>query len=111
MRAEGLEPPSSFEHWHLKPACLPISSRPLASILVAHARRRGHPADKVESNVCSFHFRTGPMRSRSEFLAVRRLVAEGLADREIARLTGIPRRTVSGWRRGRAGVAVETSAL
>src|ERR1044072_2203376 len=28
MRAEGLEPPSSFEHRHLKPACLPISPRP-----------------------------------------------------------------------------------
>ncbi len=30
MRAEGLEPPSSCEHRHLKPACLPISPRPPA---------------------------------------------------------------------------------
>lgn len=28
MRAEGLEPPSSFEHWHLKPACLPNFTTP-----------------------------------------------------------------------------------
>ena len=28
MRAEGLEPPSSLEHRHLKPACFPISPRP-----------------------------------------------------------------------------------
>ena len=40
------------------------------------------------------------MRSRDEFLAVKRLVAVGHADHEIARLTGIPRRTISGWRRG-----------
>lgn len=100
MRAEGLEPPSSFEHWHLKPACLPISSRPPASILVAHARCRGHPMDRIESNICSFRLRIGPMHSRDEFLAVKRLVSIGHADHKIVRLTGIPRRTISGWRRG-----------
>lgn len=31
VRAEGLEPSNSFEHRHLKPACLPISSRPRRS--------------------------------------------------------------------------------
>ena len=40
------------------------------------------------------------MRSRDEFLAVKRLVTAGHPDREIARLTGVPRRTISGWRRG-----------
>jgi hypothetical protein len=40
------------------------------------------------------------MRSRDEFLAVKRLVTAGRADREIARLTGVPRRTISGCRRG-----------
>src|SRR5215213_1562119 len=36
MRAEGLEPPRSFEHRHLKPACIPIPPRPRApSILVS----------------------------------------------------------------------------
>jgi hypothetical protein len=30
VRAEGLEPSSSFEHGHLKPARLPISPRPHA---------------------------------------------------------------------------------
>ena len=38
MRAEGLEPPSSFEHWHLKPACLPISPRPRGSPFGLNAR-------------------------------------------------------------------------
>src|SRR5262249_13211324 len=28
MRAEGFEPPSSLEHRHLKPACLPVPPRP-----------------------------------------------------------------------------------
>lgn len=28
VRAGGLEPPSSSEQWHLKPSCLPVSSRP-----------------------------------------------------------------------------------
>ena len=28
VRAVGLEPTSSFEHRHLKPACLPVSPRP-----------------------------------------------------------------------------------
>ena len=40
------------------------------------------------------------MRSESEFLGVRGLTAKGHSDREIEELTGIPRRTVSGWRRG-----------
>lgn len=40
------------------------------------------------------------MRSQREVLRVKKLVAEGHRDKEIARLTGIPRRTISGWRRG-----------
>jgi hypothetical protein len=40
------------------------------------------------------------VRKRDEFLRVQQLVSTGLADREIAQVTGIPRRTVSDWRRG-----------
>jgi hypothetical protein len=43
------------------------------------------------------------MRSQREVLAVKRLVAEGRLDREIAQLTGIPRRTICDWRRGKGG--------
>jgi Homeodomain-like domain-containing protein len=55
------------------------------------------------------------VRSRAEYEQVVRLVAEGLNDCEIARLTAIPRRTVHDWRRSarrcggrrrRAGCAV-----
>jgi hypothetical protein len=40
------------------------------------------------------------MRGHDELLKVRGLLAAGHADREIARTTGIPRRTIAGWRRG-----------
>jgi hypothetical protein len=40
------------------------------------------------------------MRSKREFLKVTQLAAKGHCDQEIERITGIPRRTVSGWRRG-----------
>jgi hypothetical protein len=40
------------------------------------------------------------MRTHDEFLEVKRLVTAGHSDQEIAWLTGVPRRTVSGWRRG-----------
>jgi hypothetical protein len=40
------------------------------------------------------------VRSSAEFHAVECLLRAGRGDREIARLTGIPRRTISGWRRG-----------
>jgi integrase len=39
VRAEGLEPSSSFEHGHLKPARLPISPRPRAQGSYRSARR------------------------------------------------------------------------
>lgn len=38
------------------------------------------------------------MRSAEEFEAVRKLVAQGLNDCAIARQTGVPRRTIWGWR-------------
>jgi hypothetical protein len=41
------------------------------------------------------------VRPESEFQEVLRLVAEGLNDCEIARRTGIPRRTILDWRLGR----------
>lgn len=41
------------------------------------------------------------MRSRKEFLAAANLARRGLSDSEISARTGIPRRTVSDWRRGK----------
>jgi hypothetical protein len=40
------------------------------------------------------------MRTHDEFLRVEQLLSVGRTDQEIAQVTGIPRRTVSGWRRG-----------
>lgn len=48
------------------------------------------------------------MRSRDEFLKVERLVEVGQCDEEIARVTGIPRRTISGWRRGESRIRRRT---
>ena len=95
MRAVGLEPTRSFEHGHLKPACLPVSSRP----------RRGHRTrSRVESVGGAFYVggiqrRGATMRSAEEFNEVQRLVAAGMNDCAIARLTGIPRTTVRDMRR------------
>ena len=41
------------------------------------------------------------MRSTAEFRAAKQLVHTGLSDKEVSRRTGIPRRTISDWRRGR----------
>lgn len=41
------------------------------------------------------------MRSHQQLQEVRRLIARGMGDREIAARTGIPRRTVCDWRSGR----------
>src|SRR5687767_6000837 len=38
MRAEGLEPPSSLEHRHLKPACLPNSTTPAGVVRIEPSR-------------------------------------------------------------------------
>lgn len=43
----------------------------------------------------------GALRSREEILKVMALVKAGRSDREIEQRTGIPRRTISDWRRGR----------
>ncbi len=97
MRAEGLEPPSSFEHRHLKPACLPFHH--------ARARTKSRPPESIRSagdltNLCSCPKGTGNVRSRSELDQVLSLVRAGCVDRCIAQRTGIPRRTISDWRRG-----------
>lgn len=39
VRAEGLEPSSSFEHGHLKPERLPVSPRPQANDPIAAIER------------------------------------------------------------------------
>lgn len=44
------------------------------------------------------------MRRQAEYLEVLKLVEGALCDQEIARVTGIPRRTISGWRRGEGRV-------
>jgi hypothetical protein len=41
------------------------------------------------------------MRTDEEFRGVRTLIGQGLNDCEIARLTGIPRRTIRDWRQDR----------
>lgn len=50
------------------------------------------------------------MRSRDEVLEVKALIASGRSDREIAKVIGIPRRTISGWRRGRDQVRDRTKS-
>lgn len=42
------------------------------------------------------------VRSRAEYAEVGRLVEKGECDKEISRATGVPRRTVSDWRRGKS---------
>ena len=49
------------------------------------------------------------MRSRRQFLEVRKLVSAGWSDREISRATEIPRRTVFGWRRETEGQICDRS--
>src|SRR5688500_13104105 len=41
VRAEGFEPPSSFEHRHLKPACLPDFTTPAGGSLYVGIQREG----------------------------------------------------------------------
>jgi transcriptional regulator with XRE-family HTH domain len=43
-------------------------------------------------------------RSQADYLTVTALIGDGLGDSEIARRTGIPRATISGWRHGRGTV-------
>jgi hypothetical protein len=100
MRAEGLEPPSSFEHRHLKPACLPISPRPphinsRAAEGAVGIRRHEYSRTYVRSCL-----RGGAVRSRGELSEALRLCQLGHSDREVEEQTGVPRRTVSDWRRG-----------
>ena len=50
------------------------------------------------------------MRSAEEFEAVQSLITTGMNDCEIARQTGIPRRTVWEWRSGRASIRARGSS-
>jgi hypothetical protein len=47
---------------------------------------------------------TKPLRSQREFAQAMALVRAGRSDRDVAAQTRIPRRTISGWRRGERGV-------
>ena len=91
VRAEGFEPSRSFEHRHLKPACLPF-----------HHARRAHERtafDHIESVGRSLltwlHLRRQEGGAScdllEEFETVQRLIAAGMNDCAIARQTGIPR--------------------
>ncbi len=94
MRAEGLEPSRSFEHRHLKPARIPISPRPRASD--PNASSISEPCQSCELRSRMKARKGLIVRQRHE--AVQRLIATGLNDCAIARLTGIPRPTVRDWR-------------
>jgi Homeodomain-like domain len=89
MRAEGLEPSSSFEHRLLKPGCLPVPPRP---------RRKCRGAEGIVRHVVHI----GNMRSREEFEQALLLLRQGLTPTDVARATGIPRATVRDWGNGRA---------
>ena len=101
----GLEPTSSFEHRHLKPACLPVSSRPRRSDLNAGSsiicRQR-----RLVFAVLREERRT--VRSAEEYNEST-TVACGMNDCEIARRTGIPRRTICDWRRKCARLTRDTA--
>ena len=51
------------------------------------------------------------MRSKSDYAHVQSLLANGLNDCEVARVTGIPRTTVRDWRRGRVRFGRRESSL
>lgn len=93
MRAEGLEPSRSLEHGHLKPACLPVTSRPRAAIVPLPVWRI------CQCSAVGWRSREGGLvRSAQDYDAVMRLVGDGLNDRVVAEMTGVPRRTIWGWR-------------
>ena len=94
VRAVGLEPTRSFEHGHLKPARIANFATPAA-----------WPSYPLAHPVCRWWFlrwrhpaKGATMRSADEFNEVRQLIAAGMNDCAIARLTGIPRPTVRDWR-------------
>ena len=97
VRAEGLEPSSSFEHGHLKPARLPISPRPQCLAIVPSLQSSNLSA--VSLNLASSETTgNGVVRCIEEFETVQRLIAAGMNDCAIARQTGISRCTVRDWR-------------
>jgi Homeodomain-like domain len=58
------------------------------------------------TNICSGNKSGSRMRSRRELLVVKNLIRRGYNDKEISTRTGIPRRTVSDWRRGNCGTRI-----
>lgn len=99
VRAEGLEPSSSSEHRHLKPACLPISPRPRTAILRGLVSIRCHcrPLGLSTGLPTTRVFVT---RTKTDFETVKSLLSQGLNDCEASRASGVPRSTVRDWRRG-----------
>src|SRR5215211_293920 len=97
VRAEGLEPSRSFEHGHLKTACMPDSTTPAAWPIVP----RRSPRNSVGG---AAYLGTSPARgayawSAEQFEAAKRLIAAGVNDCEIERQIGVPRTTMRDWRR------------
>lgn len=88
----GLEPTRSLEHGHLKPARIANFATPAVGAIV--------PISPCQSRRLAYPYRMGVLMTRSldDFKAVQRLIAEGLTDYGISRLTGIPRPTVHDWR-------------
>ena len=98
VRAEGIEPSSSLEHGHLKPACLPSFTTPAACrsyrLGPSGICRRRHLLWGTSPNE-----RGVDVRSAEQFDAAKRLTAAGVNDCAIARQIGVPRTTVRDWRR------------
>lgn len=96
VRAVGFEPTRSFEHRHLKPACLPFHhARIVAIVPPKPSPRYVGRAAYLEENA---ERRGQRVRSAEEFEAAMRLIASGANASAVARQLGIPRSTVRDWR-------------
>jgi DNA-binding transcriptional regulator of glucitol operon len=73
VRAEGLEPSSSFEHGHLKPARLPISPRPHAQRIVPFRPSAHEPAQAA----AEYLLRVSTTRRRRSALIALVILAAG----------------------------------
>ena len=104
MPGAGFEPARSFEQRLLRPQSLPVPPPGRAARMVG--ARRGRAA-KLQQLCANRKRRTlarswsASVRSQEEVERVLRLAGQGLSQSEIARRTGIPRLTVSGWVRGK----------
>lgn len=99
VREGGLEPP--------RPKTMAPKAITYANFVTrALPFRLPPPVRRMLSEVCpSFRINEGvSMHTQDDFTRVRRLIDAGLNDCAISRQTGIPRRTVCDWRRGKSAV-------